>query len=219
MAGRDRTSSLPSIKKKGRKAYAGGTHYYQCHVRGTHHGVPERMRSTSRAQKTTGHWRGRWTSVVLQFVILFAFWLILSGHYQAKYIVIGVISAGLVTLLTNDILYSMLRYGERGEPRIRSVFLQLLRFIAYLPWLLSRIIMANVQVAYLILHPKMPIDPVLFLFRLISLLEMLLELRDPDNYPQFVSHLVACSVGIRGQCPRTAAPRCPKARPLGARCV
>jgi len=59
----------------------------------------------------------------------------------------------------------MLRYGERGEPKIRSVFLQLLRFIAYLPWLLSRIIMANVQVAYLVLHPKMPIDPVLFLFR------------------------------------------------------
>ena len=165
MAGRDRTSSLPSIKKKGRKAYAGGTHYYQCHVRGTHYGVPERMRSTSRAQKTTGHWRGRWTSVVLQFVILFAFWLILSGHYQAKYISIGVISAGLVTFLTNDILYSMLRHGERVEPKIRSLLLQLLRFIAYLPWLLSRIIMANVQVAYLVLHPKMPIEPVLFLFR------------------------------------------------------
>ena len=114
------------------------------------------MRSTSQAQKTTRHWHRRLTSVVLQFVILFTFWLILSGHYQAKYIAIGAISAGLVTFLTNDILYSMLRYGERGEPKIRSVFLQ---------WLLSRIIMANVQVAYLILHPKMPIDPVLFLFR------------------------------------------------------
>ncbi|MBA7603416.1 hypothetical protein ES703_10525 [subsurface metagenome] len=123
------------------------------------------MRSTSRAQKTTRHWHRRLTSVVLQFVILFAFWLILSGHYQAKYIAIGVISAGLVTFLTNDLTDSVLRYGERGEPKIRSVFLQLLRFIAYLPWLLSRIIMANVQVAYLILHPKMPIDPVLFLFR------------------------------------------------------
>ena len=123
------------------------------------------MRSTSQAQKTTRHWHSRLTSVVLQFVILFAFWLILSGHYQAKYIAIGAISAGLVTFLTNDILYSTLRYGERGEPKVRSVFLQLLRFIAYLPWLLSRIIMANVQVAYLILHPKMPIDPVLFLFR------------------------------------------------------
>lgn len=123
------------------------------------------MRSTSQAQKTTRHWHRRLTSVVLQFVILFTFWLILSGHYQAKYIVIGAISAGLVTFLTNDLTDSVLRYGERVEPKIRSVFLQLLRFIAYLPWLLSRIIMANVQVAYLVLHPKMPIDPVLFLFR------------------------------------------------------
>ncbi|MBA7471979.1 hypothetical protein ES707_07292 [subsurface metagenome] len=97
------------------------------------------MRSTSQAQKTTRHWHRRLTSVVLQFVILFTFWLILSGHYQAKYIVIGVISAGLVTFLTNDLTDSVLRYGERGEPKIRSVILQLLRFIAYLPWLLSRI--------------------------------------------------------------------------------
>jgi len=58
-----------------------------------------------------------------------------------------------------------LRYGERVETKTQLVFLQLWRFLAYLPWLLSRIIMANVQVAYLVLHPKMPIEPVLFLFR------------------------------------------------------
>ena len=123
------------------------------------------MRSVLRSLKTKGLRHKRLISVVLQFAILFAFWLILSGHFQVKYILIGAFSAGLVTFLTNDLFYAALRYGERAEPGIYSVFIQILRFVAYLPWLLSRIIMANVQVAYLVLHPKMPIEPGFLIFQ------------------------------------------------------
>ncbi|HUV75140.1 MAG TPA: Na+/H+ antiporter subunit E [Dehalococcoidales bacterium] len=123
------------------------------------------MKSSLRSKNLAGHWQERLTSVVLQFIILFAFWLILSGHYQLKYILIGAVAAGLVTFLTNDLFYSALRRGVRVETKVQVALLQLWRFIVYLPWLFSRIIMANVQVAYLVLHPKMPIDPVLFLFR------------------------------------------------------
>ena len=123
------------------------------------------MKSSLGLKNLNGRWRERLTSIVLQFIILFAFWLILSGRYQLKYILIGAVAAGLVTFLTNDLLYSALHRGVRVETKVWAVLLQLWRFIAYLPWLLSRIIMANVQVAYLVLHPKMPIDPVLFLFR------------------------------------------------------
>jgi multicomponent Na+:H+ antiporter subunit E len=123
------------------------------------------MRGTLQLPKPTKHWQQRLISVVLQFVLLFSFWLLLSGHYQAKYIVIGALAAGLVTLLSNDLFYLALRYGESAEPKIQLVLLQLWRFLLYLPWLLSRIIMANIQVAYLVLHPKMPIDPGLLVFR------------------------------------------------------
>ncbi len=123
------------------------------------------MRSVLRSPKTRGLHHKRLLSVVLQFAILFAFWLILSGIFQVKYILIGAFSAGLVTFLTNDLLYDALRYGEPVKPGIYSVFVQILRFVAYLPWLLSRIIMANVQVAYLVLHPKMPIDPAFLIFQ------------------------------------------------------
>jgi len=104
------------------------------------------MRETLQLPETTKRGQKRLISAVLQFIMLFAFWLILSGHYQVKYIVIGALSAGLVTFLSNDLF-------------------QLGRFLLYLPWLFSRIIMANVQVAYLVLHPKMPIDPGLLVFR------------------------------------------------------
>ena len=123
------------------------------------------MRETLQLPETTKRGQKRLISAVLQFIILFAFWLILSGHYQVKYIVIGALSAGLVTFLTNDLFDAALRYGERTEVKTRLDLLQLWRFLLYLPWLLSRIIMANVQVAYLVLHPKMPIDPGLLVFR------------------------------------------------------
>jgi len=123
------------------------------------------MRDTLRLPTTTKRRRTRLISVVLQFAILLGFWLILSGRFQAKYIIIGILAAGLVTWLTNDLFHFALSHGERVEVKPRLVLLQLWRFVAYLPWLLSRIVMANVQVAYLVLHPKMPIDPGLLVFR------------------------------------------------------
>lgn len=116
-------------------------------------------------RQTADPWQKRLFSLVLQFIVLFIFWLILSGHFEIKYVLFGAASAGLVTYLTNDFFYAVLRYGEQAELRVRPVLLQIWRFLLYLPWLLSRIIMANVQVALLVLNPKMPIEPALFLFQ------------------------------------------------------
>ena len=103
--------------------------------------------------------------LILQFSILFLFWLILSGHYQAKYILMGVMAAGLVTLFTHDLFYSLFHRSGEKKTNVRLSLLQMWRFMAYLPWLFSKIIIANLQVAYLVLHPRMPIDPVLLQFK------------------------------------------------------
>ena len=47
---------------------------------------------------------------------------------------------------------------------VRLAFLKFLRFLAYMPWLLYQIIKANIQVASIVLNPKMPIDPVFLQF-------------------------------------------------------
>jgi len=127
--------------------------------------VSEIIKDTLDVPKITIHGQNRLFSIVLQFVILFIFWLLLSGRYEAKYIIIGAISAALVTFLTNDLFYFVLQRGERLGIKTRQVFLQIWRFLLYIPWLLLQIIMANLQVAYLVLHPRMPIEPVLLLFR------------------------------------------------------
>jgi len=101
---------------------------------------------------------------VWQFIALFTFWLILSGHYQTKYILIGVASAALVTFLTNDIFSSIFRHDKRERNDIRLSIFKLLRFLAYMPWLLYQIVKANIQVAFIVLNPRMPIDPALLQF-------------------------------------------------------
>lgn len=123
------------------------------------------MRSNVRSRETSRAWNNRrFVSVALQFVVLFAFWLILSGRFQAKYILIGAGAAGLVTFFTNYLFYSAFQRGASLKTEISDIFRQIWRFLLYLPWLFSRIIMANIQVAFLALHPRMPIDPVLLIF-------------------------------------------------------
>jgi multicomponent Na+:H+ antiporter subunit E len=108
---------------------------------------------------------GKWPSIIFQFIMLFAFWLILSGRFQVKYIILGAISAALITYFTNDRFYSVLRQGEFRPIKTGLILTQLWRFILYVPWLLYQIVVANIQVAYYVLHPGMPIAPGLLVFR------------------------------------------------------
>jgi multicomponent Na+:H+ antiporter subunit E len=87
------------------------------------------------------------------FIILFGFWISVSGRFDLFHLCLGVVSCTLVSFLSQDLLFS----GKGG----RSHLSQLLRFLRYLPWLFCQIFLANVYVAYLALHPKslQKIDP------------------------------------------------------------
>lgn len=83
---------------------------------------------------------------------LFAFWLLLSGHYTAWLIGAGAVTAIIVALLA-------LRFGfadEEGFPIER-----LLAGLLYWPWLLVEIAKSTVQVTRIILNPRLPISPTL----------------------------------------------------------
>ena len=81
---------------------------------------------------------------------LFVFWLALSGHYTPLLLTLGVGSCVLVVYLA----HRMEAIDEEGVP------LQItLRMLAYLPWLLKEILVANIDVARVILRPKLKISP------------------------------------------------------------
>lgn len=94
---------------------------------------------------------------IATFVLLFAFWALLSGKFDLFHLSLGVICTFIISYLGHDLLFANVRVGD-----IRVI---VQRFVAYIPWLIYQIITANVHVAYLALSPKMPIDPQIIKFK------------------------------------------------------
>ena len=97
---------------------------------------------------------------VVRSVVLFSFWLVLSGHFEVQYLVLGVVSSILTVAMTKDLLrpYRMTRF-QPVPTTVRWMFSSLFRFSLYVPYLAYQIARSNVEVAYLVLHPRMPISP------------------------------------------------------------
>ncbi|TSA45692.1 MAG: cation:proton antiporter [Deltaproteobacteria bacterium] len=100
-------------------------------------------------------------NTILQAALLMLFWLILSGHYDLMHISFGVFSVILVMLMN----YSLRRRLFALEEHSDALKLSLVRLIYYVPWLLWQIVIASLQVAYIVLHPKCPIDPAVLRFK------------------------------------------------------
>jgi multicomponent Na+:H+ antiporter subunit E len=99
----------------------------------------------------------RFQNFVGTSVILFAFWLLLSGKFDAFHLVLGVICSVLVAYLFHDLLFANVRVGD-----MRTV---VARFLAYIPWLFAQIVLSNIHVASLVIRRKMPIDPQVVTFK------------------------------------------------------
>lgn len=90
-------------------------------------------------------------------VILFAFWMLLSGKFDTFHLTLGAICCALVAYLFHDLLFANTRVGD-----MRVIAW---RFITYMPWLIGQIVLSNIHVASLVLRPKMPIDPQIIKFK------------------------------------------------------
>jgi multicomponent Na+:H+ antiporter subunit E len=83
--------------------------------------------------------------------ILFFFWVVLTATLALYELVLGAIFSAFVAALTLTLL------GRALDPRITLTVL--LRFPLFLARLLWEIVKANYDVAKIILHPRLPIDP------------------------------------------------------------
>lgn len=99
---------------------------------------------------------------LLQLVTLFAFWLLLSDQYSAVFLVMGLATAALVTASTHDLL--MEAVGGQS-PHARNLPVRAWYLVAYSGWIVWRILVASVQVAYFVAHPDMPLQPQVLRFR------------------------------------------------------
>lgn len=98
-------------------------------------------------------------SKLATFAVMLVFWIVLSGMFDAFHLTLGVICCLVVAFFSHDLLF----YGGERAAWGRG----LLGILGYLPWLFYQIVLANLEVAYVVLHPRMldKIDPHVIRFK------------------------------------------------------
>ncbi|HCH35812.1 MAG TPA: hypothetical protein DEU64_04035, partial [Dehalococcoidia bacterium] len=88
-------------------------------------------------------------------------WFILSGHTEPEFIASGLLTATLAIFMANWLIASK----SRSFPSLVGLTMGTIKFILiYLPWLLWQILLSNLHVAKLILHPSLPVQPTIVQF-------------------------------------------------------
>jgi len=91
------------------------------------------------------------------FLTLFGFWLLLSGHYTGFLMMSGILCALGVVLFARRMGIA----DQEGHP----VHLIARALFSYWPWLLKEIVKSALQVAAIILNPRLPISPTMLRVR------------------------------------------------------
>jgi multicomponent Na+:H+ antiporter subunit E len=89
---------------------------------------------------------------IITFTALAATWLLWSGHLETSLLIYGFLSVLLVMWIS----IRMDHFSEKPH-----VYRLGLRPIIFVPWLLKEIVKSNIEVALIILKPRLPISPCL----------------------------------------------------------
>ncbi|PTD93676.1 hypothetical protein C9439_06400 [archaeon SCG-AAA382B04] len=90
-------------------------------------------------------------SFISTFLLMFVFWIILSNMFDWIHLSLGIISSLIVAYLSHDLLFT--------RQNFKKIPLEIYGFIKYFAWLLKEIVIANIDVAKIVLHPDLPVSP------------------------------------------------------------
>ena len=98
------------------------------------------------------------------FVVLFGFWMVLSGRTETKFVVYGLITAIVTTWVTYPLF---LVPNKDGSKRYFVFGVSIPKFIMYFFWLMWQLVLANIDVLLATTAQELEIDPkvVRFYFR------------------------------------------------------
>jgi len=88
---------------------------------------------------------------IVFFIVCLLFWFLLTLNFTAVYLIVGAIIALLTTIIFGK--YFLSEWKKFFNP-LRYFWL-----LVYIPIFLWECIKANIDVAYRVLHPKLPIKP------------------------------------------------------------
>ncbi len=90
-------------------------------------------------------------SKIVLFIVGLLVWLLLSWPADTQHLLVGIVIAGFVAFMTGDMFVQ--------RPHLFTQIRRYLWLLYYLPIFLWECIKANLDVAYRVIHPAMPINP------------------------------------------------------------
>lgn len=88
--------------------------------------------------------------------MLYILWIVLSGHFEAKFLILGLLGSALTGFFC---LPSLTVTSSIGQRDFNLLDIRLGAFFAYWLWLLVEIIKSSFSISVAILSPKMKINP------------------------------------------------------------
>ena len=92
-------------------------------------------------------------------LVMFGLWLLLSPKRDLFHLSLGAATAVVVALLAARLVGQPPALGATAPGHTTLRQMPWYRFGRYLPWLAGRVVVASVEVAYVVLHPRLPISP------------------------------------------------------------
>jgi multicomponent Na+:H+ antiporter subunit E len=90
-------------------------------------------------------------SQIILFILAFLIWAFLTWPLDLQHAVIGILVSGFVAFMTGDMFVK--------RPHVFKHINRYLWFLYYIPLFIWECIKANIDVAYRVAHPDLPINP------------------------------------------------------------
>lgn len=90
-------------------------------------------------------------SQIILFVLAFLIWSFLTWPLDYQHVLIGILVSGFVSFMTGDMFVK--------RPHVFKRVSRYLWFLYYIPLFIWECIKANIDVAYRVTHPDLPINP------------------------------------------------------------
>jgi multicomponent Na+:H+ antiporter subunit E len=90
-------------------------------------------------------------SQIILFILALLIWTFLTWPPDPQHLIIGVFVCGFVSFMTGDMFVK--------RPHVFKHISRYLRFLYYIPLFIWECIKANIDVAYRVAHPDLPINP------------------------------------------------------------
>ncbi len=90
-------------------------------------------------------------SHIILFLLSFLIWAFLTWPLDFQHFVIGILVCGFVSFMTGDMFVK--------RPHVFKSITRYLWFLYYIPLFIWECIKANIDVAYRVAHPDLPINP------------------------------------------------------------